>query len=95
MALSGASATGARRAHSLLNRKKTPEAVGLFEYAVLNFPDSPNAFDSLAEAYEAAGQWDLAVENCRTACRLGEEQRDERLATFRNHLERVTKKLGG
>ena len=82
-------------AYSLLNRKRITEAVGLFEYAVRNFPDSPNAYDSLAEAYEAAGQWDLAVVACRTACRLAEEQRDERLATFRKHLESVTKKIGG
>ena len=81
--------------YSLLNRKMTAEAAGLFEYVVRTFPDSPNAYDSLAEAYEAAGRLDLAVENCRTACRLGEEQRDVRLATFRKHLESVTKKRSG
>jgi predicted alpha/beta superfamily hydrolase len=82
-------------AYSLLRQKKIAEAAGLFEYVVRTFPDSPNAYDSLADAFEAAGKLDLALRNCQTACRLGREQGDSRLETFKKHLDSVTKKLAG
>ena len=82
-------------AYAQLREKKTAEATALFEYVVRTFPDSPNAYDSVADAYEAAGRLDLALENCRTACRLGEEQSDRKLPIFRKHLERVTKQAAG
>jgi predicted alpha/beta superfamily hydrolase len=81
--------------YSLLrNRKRPDEAVAMFRYGVQCYPDSANTYDSLAEGYEAQGRLDLAVENCRTACRLAEERTDPRLETFRKHLEAVRAKLG-
>jgi len=81
--------------YSLLrNRKKPDEAVAMFRYGVRCYPESANTYDSLADAYEAQGRPDRALENCQTACRLAENQADPRLETFRKHLEAVRAKLG-
>jgi predicted alpha/beta superfamily hydrolase len=81
--------------YSLLRRRKKPdEAVAMFRYGVSCYPDSANAYDSLAEGYEAQGRPDLALECCRTACRLAEQASDPRLATFRKHLDAVQAKSG-
>jgi predicted alpha/beta superfamily hydrolase len=78
----------------LRNRMKPDEAVAMFLYGVRCYPESANTYDSLADGYEAQGRPDLALENCRTACRLAEERSDPRLVTFRKHLEAVLAKLG-
>jgi len=41
----------------------TDEAIRLFERNVREFPNSSNAYDSLAEAYAKAGKKELAIEN--------------------------------
>lgn len=79
--------------YATLGRGQIGESIALFQYAARLYPDSPNAYDSLADALEAAGKLDLAQENCRKACQLGEEQADVLLEAFRKHLESVTKKL--
>ena len=69
-----------------------PKALELFQYAVRCYPGSANAHDSLAEAYEAAGKFDLALESSRTACLLGERASDPRLPTFKKRLEGIEAK---
>jgi len=69
------------------------EAIDMFLYNVRSYPESANAHDSLAEAYEATGRTKLALDSCRTACRLAEQFSDSRLPTFRKHLESVEAKL--
>ena len=49
--------------HALLRGKMVNEAVGLFKLLVEEFPNSANAYDSLGEAYMAAGKKKLAVKN--------------------------------
>ncbi|MBE0664959.1 MAG: tetratricopeptide repeat protein, partial [Candidatus Aminicenantes bacterium] len=50
-------------AYELLNSGKTEEAIMVFGLNVKIFPESANAFDSLAEAYMKNGQKELAVKN--------------------------------
>jgi tetratricopeptide (TPR) repeat protein len=47
----------------LLAMGKIPEAIEFFAFIVKMYPESANAYDSLAEAYTAEGNIDLAVEN--------------------------------
>ena len=47
----------------LLEKKKTAEAVAVFEMNVRDFPESWNAHDSLGEAYAADGQHRRAIES--------------------------------
>jgi uncharacterized protein len=79
-------------AYALLSGGDTAKAVAMFEYNVRLFPESPNVYDSLADGLEAAGRPALALENCRTACRLAEKSADPGLEVFRKHLERLSGK---
>jgi predicted alpha/beta superfamily hydrolase len=75
--------------YSLLRWSPTrkAEALDMFQYAVRCYPDSGYAHDSLAEAYEDRGQLKLALEESRTACRLGEQAADPDLKTYRKRLQ--------
>jgi tetratricopeptide (TPR) repeat protein len=54
----------------LLNKKRTDDAILVFEYNSRLFPGSGNAFDSMAEAYYAKGDWKNALIHYSTALRL-------------------------
>jgi hypothetical protein len=45
-------------------------AIDIFKLNVSAFPKSPNTYDSLADAYVAAGQNDLAKQNAKMALQL-------------------------
>ncbi|HEY6350049.1 MAG TPA: cytochrome P460 family protein [Candidatus Angelobacter sp.] len=47
--------------YTLLQQKKTPTAISVFELVAKNYPTSANAYDSLADAYAAASQPQLAI----------------------------------
>ena len=55
---------GQLRAHHV------PDAIRLFRLNVALFPDSANVYDSLAEAYAAAGQLRPAIANYRKSLAL-------------------------
>jgi tetratricopeptide (TPR) repeat protein len=62
--------------HRLLDLGKVSEAIELFSMIVTMYPDSPNAYESLAEAYTAEGDIDLAVENYLKAQELDPESKN-------------------
>lgn len=47
--------------YSLLQDKKTDRAISVFKLATKSYPDSANAYDSLADAYAAASQPQQAI----------------------------------
>src|SRR5207237_142248 len=49
--------------YRLLSRKKTADAIRIFQLNVELYPDSANTYDSLGEAYMAAGDKTQAVKN--------------------------------
>ncbi len=49
--------------YHLLRQKRMDEAIKVFQLNVQEYPKSWNPYDSLAEAYAAAGQKDLAIQN--------------------------------
>jgi tetratricopeptide (TPR) repeat protein len=53
--------------YELMKRQRTADARLVFETAVELFPDSPNAYDSLGDYFEATGDRVKAVENARKA----------------------------
>jgi CubicO group peptidase (beta-lactamase class C family) len=53
-----------------LQAGKTQEAIKVFEKNVREFPESSNVYDSLGEAYAAAGQKDLAIQNYEKSLQL-------------------------
>ena len=57
-------------AYQFLQSRKTKEALTLFGMITNLYPESPNAFDSMADAYEADGQNELAVAHAQKALDL-------------------------
>jgi imidazolonepropionase-like amidohydrolase len=57
-------------AYQLIGGKRIPEAIEVFKLSVEMFPDSYNTWDSLADAYLAHEDKDLAVKNYRKALEL-------------------------
>jgi CubicO group peptidase (beta-lactamase class C family) len=53
-----------------LRNGKTDDAIRLFQKNVTEFPESSNVYDSLGEAYAAAGKKDLAIENYEKSVKL-------------------------
>jgi hypothetical protein len=54
----------------LLSAGSVQAAIDVFRWVVEIYPRSPNAYDSLGDAYVAAGRTDLAAENARKALKL-------------------------
>ena len=52
-----------RLGYSLLQAGRTDDAIAIFKLNVESFPKSSNPYDSLAEAYAAKGEKDLAIKN--------------------------------
>jgi TolA-binding protein len=56
--------------YDLLNAKKFSEAIEVFKLNVKLYPNSWNTFDSLGEAYAAAGNKKLAIENYERSIKI-------------------------
>ena len=71
--------------YNLLGTKKVNDAVEVFKLNVRLFPNSWNAYDSLGEAYAAAGDTKLAIENYEKSLALNptSETGKEALAKLR------------
>lgn len=72
--------------YSQLRRKHTANAVGIFLANVKRFPESFNAYDSLAEAYMTAGNRELAIKYYKKSLELNPANNSGRAA-----LERLEK----
>ncbi len=71
-------------AYELLNSEKTEAAILVFALNVKKFPQSANAFDSLAEAYMKNGQTELAIKNYEKSLELNPEN-----VNARDNLEKL------
>lgn len=56
--------------YSLLSAKRNAQAIAMFVYNTQQWPKSANAFDSLGEAYENAGDKDKAITSYRKSLAL-------------------------
>ncbi|PHV03904.1 serine hydrolase [Janthinobacterium sp. BJB412] len=56
--------------YRLLSRRQTKSAIAVLSLAAQRFPDSANAHDSLAEAYEADSAPELAIQHYRRSLEL-------------------------
>jgi tetratricopeptide (TPR) repeat protein len=72
----------------LLQRKRAPEAVAVFEKQVALNPKSANAYDSLGDGYKAAGRLNEAVSAYRTALEI-----DPHLTVSKRNLAEVEKQI--
>ncbi len=72
----------------LLRAKKADDAVAIFKLNVEEYPRSANVYDSLGEAYVAAGQKQLAIENYEKALEI-----DPKFASAIRALEKLRSSL--
>lgn len=79
--------------YQMLNTNKFAEAIDLFKKNAGNYPNSPNVYDSLGEAYEKNGQLKQAKENYDKAYSLAKAQNDGRAELFKVNLDRMLEKL--
>jgi hypothetical protein len=56
--------------YDFLRSAKTNDAIKIFEKNVQEHPDSSNVYDSLADAYSAAGKKELAIENYEKSLKI-------------------------
>jgi tetratricopeptide (TPR) repeat protein len=56
-----------RIAYDLLGQRRVREAIEFFRFNAETYPNSPDAHDSLAEAYEAGGEMELARKSAQAA----------------------------
>jgi tetratricopeptide (TPR) repeat protein len=75
--------------YNLLGNKKFDEALAAFRRNVELYPRSANTYDSLADALEAAGKPDLALQNVEKAVEVATQTGDPLLPAFKRHLDRL------
>lgn len=64
--------------YRLLEQKKVPEAIALFKLNVEFYPNAWNVYDSLADAYAANGEKDLAISNYKKSLELNPQNENGR-----------------
>lgn len=79
--------------YSLLAHKELAEAVKILEIAVALYPDSPNAHDSLGDAYEAAGRTADAIASSERAIAWLDKVAAERREGIRNSADDKLRRL--
>jgi uncharacterized protein len=79
--------------YQLLGESKPEEAIAVFKLNIERYPTSANVYDSLAEAYERGGRFDLAEPLYDKARILGEQNNDPNTALFKANYERANAKL--
>jgi predicted alpha/beta superfamily hydrolase len=72
---------------------KPDEAIAVFKANVERYPNSANVYDSLAEAYERGGRFDLAEPLYDKARTLGQQNNDPNTAIYKTNHERARAKL--
>jgi len=60
-----------RLGYSVFNSKNLKGAIEVFMFAISEFPNNPNLYDSLGEMYFNTKQYDLALKNYKRAITLG------------------------
>jgi len=77
----------------LLEDNRTLEAVDIFKRWTEISPDEPNAFDSLADAYESAEKNNLALQAHQQAVRVAKRLSDPRAEFFQSMLVAFQKRI--
>ena len=77
-----------------LGQEQVQEAIATFKRNVEVYPGSANVYDSLGDAYDAAGELELAEQNYAKAVELAEAINHANLGVYRANLERIREAIG-
>jgi uncharacterized protein len=80
-------------AYQVMFEKRIKEALEIFEYNILLYPNSANVYDSYGEGLEADNQLLDAKKYYETAYEKGEAVKDPNLPFYIQHIENINKKL--
>lgn len=75
--------------YEALEKGEIEEAVSLFKRNITQNPNSANAFDSMADAYEEAGMWNEALISSERAVELARKYNNPNLGYFINHAKKI------
>ncbi len=79
--------------YKAIELERPEDAIRIFKRNIELYPDSPNAYDSLADAYEKNGELGLALTNYNKAVQLGRRNNDPSLSIFEDKLKRLKSSL--
>jgi dienelactone hydrolase len=81
--------------YQLLQQQKPKDAIEVFKLNAASYPESPNVYDSLADAYAADGQNDLAVQFSEKALEVLARSglNEQQAASIRNSAQDKLKRL--
>jgi predicted alpha/beta superfamily hydrolase len=74
-----------------LNSNDPITAIRIFQYNVERYPDSPNVYDSLAEAYRDNGELKKSLNFYQTAVKKAKKNSDQALPLFKENLKNIKK----
>jgi CubicO group peptidase (beta-lactamase class C family) len=77
----------------LLQKNQIKEAIEIFKLNIIEYPESPNAYDSLGDGYDADNQLVLAAKNYEIAYQKGMEISDRNVSVYKANLDRVRQKI--
>jgi len=77
----------------LLQNNLTKDAIEIFKLNAMEYPESPNVYDSLGDGYDADNQLLLAAKNYELAYKKGMKISDGNVSVYKANLDRVKKKL--
>jgi len=75
--------------YQLVNQGNMDEAINAFKLNVERYPGSANVYDSLGEAYERSGRFELALANYEKAHALGQQSDSPYLNVYKANLDRM------
>lgn len=79
--------------YQVMFAKRIKEALEVFEYNILLYPDSPNVYDSFGEGLEVDNQLQEAKKYYQLAYEKGQAVKDPNLVFYKQHLDNIQKKL--
>jgi tetratricopeptide (TPR) repeat protein len=78
----------------LLGKKRTTQAIMLFQYNARRFPELADAYEHLSVAYEQNNQLQLAKKSCELALEKARKHSDPLVPYYQRTLEELKKKMG-
>lgn len=75
--------------YQLMGQGNMDDAIAAFKLNVERYPGSANVYDSLGEAYERAGRFELALTNYEKAHSIGQQSNDPNLNVFKTNFDRM------
>lgn len=75
--------------YEALEKGEVQDAILIFKRSTEQNPNSANAFDSIADAYEDAGMWNEAIKSSERAVDLAKKYNNSNLSYFIEHAKRI------